>query len=329
MFKTVKALTSIFGILLIIAACETYNNESTSTSDLFNQNIPVDTPEIFAPDLISKGYHELGIAISNDGNEIFYVMSDRRYMHYPLVTITKTNNVWSKPQIAEFARNLSVYTCFYSPDDKGLYFSTNRPVVQDTDTLRGTNNWFVEKKEGVWKNPKLINELFDTEKGDRIQSISKFNNIYITRKLPDRKSDIYVSTYVNGQFNPPEPLKGSVNSEYAEGRPFIARDESYLIFQSDQHGGYGSNDLWISFRGENNSWGSPVNLGIQINSKYSDFSPYVSPDEMYLFFSSYRTFEPSDLWNKSYDELMGMYDSPLNKYATLYWVKWEKANKSN
>ena len=286
------------------------------------QKSPSMIPEIFAPNLISKGYHELGITISNDNHEIFYIMSDRNYQHYSLINMKKINNSWTKPEIADFALDKSVYTCFFSPDDKGLYFSTNRSVVVNVDTLKGVNNWFVEKKESKWQEPKLINEYFDKGKSYRIQSISELKNIYLTRKVSNGNTNIFVSRFIDGKFLSPQPINGFINSEYDEGRPFIAPDESYLIFQSDRPGGFGSNDLWISYC-ESGIWEEPINLGNQINTEASEFAPYISPDGKYLFFSSYRSLKKTEIIDKNYDELIDLYGSSRNGYATLYRMSSE------
>lgn len=285
-----------------------------------DQEPPGLTSEVFAPNLISRGFHELGIAISSEGNEIFYIMSDRGYQHYALVYVRKVDGIWSKPQLAEFARDMSVYTCFFAPHGKTFYFSTNQPVVHESDTLKGVRNWFVEKKEDVWQTAKPLEAPLNVETNDRIHAISKFNNLYLTRKLSNGNTDIFISLWIDGQFQKPRPLNGSVNSNSGEGRPFIAPDESFLLFHSDREKGVGSNDLWISFKDRNNAWCTPVNLGENINTESSEFGPVLSPDGKYLFFSSYRPFNPETLKGRSYDELLELYNSPQNGYATLYWV---------
>jgi len=321
-------------ILLVVLSIISYDHiQSFSQSQIktiisFNQlkgpylgqKLPTSTPEIFAQKLISRGFHELGIALSSDGEEIFYIMSDRGYQHYSLVHILRVDGIWTKPQLAKFATKMSVYTCFFAPDGDTFYFSTNRPVIYESDTLKGTQNWCVKKIEGQWQTAKLIDAPLDLEKKDRIHSISKFNNLYLTRELADGNTEIFVSHWENSQFQKPQPIKGLVNSRYGEGRPFVAPDESCLIFQSDREKGYGSNDLWISFKDSNNQWSGPVNLDGNINTASSEFGPVLSPDGKYLFFSSYRPFDPELLKNKTYNELLALYSSPQNGYATLYWV---------
>ena len=80
--------------------------------------------------------------------------------------------------------------------------------------------------------------------------------------------DVFKSRFIDGHYSEPENLGGSINSEFAESNPYIAPDESYLIFTS--HGrsdGYGKYDLYISFRKTEGSWTKAKNMGNQSNSK--------------------------------------------------------------
>ncbi len=69
------------------------------------------------------------------------------------------------------------------------------------------------------------------------------------------KADIYRARLVDGQHLPPENLGPMINSENYEGDVFIAQDESYLVVSiSGRDDGMGAGDLYISFRGPNDSW---------------------------------------------------------------------------
>ena len=73
--------------------------------------------------------------------------------------------------------------------------------------------------------------------------------------------------------------------EFPEGPDFIAPDKSYILFDSCRSGGNGNSDLYISFRRPDGSWTEAENLGNTINSEFSEWLPYVTPDGKYLFFS--------------------------------------------
>jgi Tol biopolymer transport system component len=78
-----------------------------------------------------------------------------------------------------------------------------------------------------------------------------------------------------------------INTKYLEHDPFIAPDESYLLFTSvDRPGGFGTGDLYISSRMKDGTWTEAKNLGKVFNTNGYDFCPIVSPDGKYFFFSS-------------------------------------------
>ena len=65
--------------------------------------------------------------------------------------------------------------------------------------------------------------------------------------------------------------------------PFIAPDESYIIYDSPRDSGFGWVDLYISFN-KNGNWTKSYNLGPKVNTKYGEGLATVSPDEKFLFF---------------------------------------------
>jgi hypothetical protein len=71
--------------------------------------------------------------------------------------------------------------------------------------------------------------------------------------------------------------------------PFIASDESCLIFSRVIEGGdYGN--LFISFHNTtDDSWTEPMMLNKKINTKSQERFPTVSPDGKYLFFNRWMS----------------------------------------
>lgn len=111
-----------------------------------------------------------------------------------------------------------------------------------------------------------------------------------------------------------------INPDISIGSPFISPGESYMMFQANLPGGFGGNDIYVSFRNEDGIWKAPVNLGKEINSEYSDIGPRVSVDGKYLFFSSYAGYPKEVLNGLSYSELIEKFKGPRNGYGTLFWV---------
>ena len=98
---------------------------------------------------------------------------------------------------------------------------------------------------------------------------------------------IYRAEFINGEYTEPKPLPSSINkADFLNWTPFIAPDESYLLFSSncqDPDNDWG--DLYISLRLADGSWTNPANLGEAVNSPGQERFPMLSPDGKYLFFT--------------------------------------------
>jgi hypothetical protein len=96
----------------------------------------------------------------------------------------------------------------------------------------------------------------------------------------------------------PERLPESINRPGGyTGTPFIAPDESYLLFywQSVGPAGVGQSDLYVTWR-RGSGWSEPQLLGPEVNTaEDNEFSPTVSADGLTLHFARnhVRSFEPT------------------------------------
>jgi outer membrane protein OmpA-like peptidoglycan-associated protein len=76
------------------------------------------------------------------------------------------------------------------------------------------------------------------------------------------------------------------SSEYSVGHPALTPDGKLLYFVSDMPGGLGGTDIYaVNLDIENRTWGKPVNLGPNINTKGNEMFPWISP-EGFLYFAS-------------------------------------------
>ena len=68
--------------------------------------------------------------------------------------------------------------------------------------------------------------------------------------------------------------------------PYIAPDESYLLFSSSRFTSETDfGDIFVCFHRSDGSWTEAINLGPSINSSRQERFPTVSPDGLYLFFT--------------------------------------------
>jgi Tol biopolymer transport system component len=317
----------VFAICSLEVGCqervgEQQHSDSTELiGSYLGQKPPSTTPEVFAPGLVSFGFHENGIVFSKDGKEVFYSVSDSTYSSKTFVHLKQNEDKWLSPEIAPFAGDFYNHSLFYSPDGKRIFFSSKRPITSGSDPRQDLDVWLVDKVRDAWSAPVHLEGPLNTEKSEQITSIAANGTIYLRTDYEGKgKWGIYVSRLEEGMYSAAEKLGEPINAGYNEGNPFVSPDESYLIFKSGRPGGYGKTDLYVSFRQNDGSWGEPKNLGGQINSPENELEPRLSPDGKYLFFTSFRTLDPSVYRGKRYKELMELYKSPQNGYGTLYWV---------
>jgi len=211
-------------------------------------------------------------------------------------------------------------TALISPDGSRLYFASNKDNPEIKLGGDGLDLWYMERNGSGWSDPVKLPETINRNLGEFAPSVASNGNIYYSITDENYQTFIYCSEYLNGEYYPGEKVKIDLQPDISIGSAFIAPDESYLLFQANMDGGFGSNDIYVTFRNDDGSWAAPVNLGEEINSEYNDFGPRVSFDGKYLFFSSDRNY-PTDMYKgKSYSELIEMLKSPRNGYGTLYWV---------
>ena len=82
-------------------------------------------------------------------------------------------------------------------------------------------------------------------------------------------------------------LPSSINLPgYINWSPYIAPDESYLIFSTNRKtSSKYDTDLYICFRQPDGDWTEAINMGNMINTNKQERYPTVSPDDKYLFFT--------------------------------------------
>jgi hypothetical protein len=66
--------------------------------------------------------------------------------------------------------------------------------------------------------------------------------------------------------------------------PYVDPLERFLIHSSTREGGFGEGDLYYTPR-DGEGWGESVNLGAKVNSADYEFTPFVTADGEYLYFS--------------------------------------------
>ncbi len=257
------------------------------------QKPPGMAPEIFAPGIVSSAEYEHGApAFSHDGKELYWSVVDEKELRQEIRFMKAEREHWSKPAKVSFADARFVDgNPVFSPDGRKLYFTSNRPFSPGGEA-RGSELWIweVERRGDGWSPPKPLDANFNQVALAAAPSFSTAGTLFLT---PWKGSglnpfDIFYCLYQEGRYSLPISVGHEINSSDYEAYPFIAADESYLIFESQREGGEGKLDLYISFRNADGTWTKARSMGGKINSSESDRFPCVTPDGKHLFFASDR-----------------------------------------
>jgi len=108
------------------------------------------------------------------------------------------------------------------------------------------------------------------------------------------QDDVYVAEYEDGRYVRRVRLAEPISSGNYENTPFVAPDESYLIFSRVVPQGNHA-DLFICLREGDDSWSDPINMA-SINTHSEELAPNVTRDGKYLFFMSFRSGAAKPYW---------------------------------
>lgn len=277
----------IVDLLLAKGAVNTLKDQAVLKGDYLGQKKPGQIPVMFAPGFVSTERPQLNAVFTPDGKE-FYFSLRKPDAPFAIMVTRQVNNRWTKPQTAPFSGKYSDVDQSISPDGKRFFFCSTRPVNKGEER-KDHDFWVMERAGTGWSEPQHLGFAVNTDKEDFYPTVTRGGTLYFSsqREGPGT-NNIYRSRLAEGKYGKAEKLSDAVNTKHREFDPFIAADESFIIFASERPGGFGSSDLYISFVRKDGTWTKAQNMGNTINSEDSDYTPMLSPDGKYLFFTSGR-----------------------------------------
>jgi hypothetical protein len=251
------------------------------------QKSPGSTPVPFALNFVSTERSQLNAFFTPDGSEFYFCTRGRGQSN--IMQTRRVKNRWTNPERISFSTRFSEIDLSLSPDGKKMFFCSTRPLEKGGKSIGQHDFWVSERQGDDWGEPIHLGELVNSEREDFYPTVTNQGILYFSSQREGQgTNNIYRSQMQNGIYGKAVKLGPEINSKYRDFDPFIAADESFLIFASERPGGMGGSDLHISFRKKDGSWTPAVNMGKEINSKDSDYTPVVSPDGKYMFFTSGR-----------------------------------------
>ena len=227
------------------------------------QTPPSLTPEIFAPGLVSTEQRDGSGFFTPDMKEFYFTRKSDKENIWSLIGYKFENNRWHKASVVP---------------------RVGRPIMSTDGKTMHLGKQYIERIGDGWSEIKSLGSPYEEIRIMRLMSSSKGTYV-LDEGTRDGNGVLRYSRLIDGKRESPMPFGKEINTGKWNAHPFIAPDESYIIWDGERDSGFGDNDLFISFRQLDGSWGEAINMGDKINTEAPENGAGVTPDGKYLFFN--------------------------------------------
>jgi OmpA-OmpF porin, OOP family len=215
-----------------------------------------------------------------------------------------------------------------SPDGRVLYFGRknhpqNKFGMAGTEQIAGSQDiWYSESLMGAWTTARRMPESLNRDQYNTIYSVS-----------PDGQTILVKGAYVNGQYETrgfsiakksasgweiPKKLEIPKYEKLSRGKNeygYLSNDGKVLLMAFSEKKNSDEDDIYASFLEKDGSWSEPMNLGDDVNTDFTETTPFLAADGKTLYFSSNREGGKgsNDIWVcKRKDETWINWTEPTN-----------------
>ncbi len=266
--------TKLIILIIIVSINTVFAQENIENASSFphlegpylGQKLPGLIPEAFAPGIITTKNWEWSGVFTPDLKELYFIRkvgevegSEKQ----EFVVIKNKNNQWYESVISP-----RVGQPFVTPDGKTIHLGKR----------------YKERTTTGWSEIKKLGAPFEQIRIMRLTTSSKGTYVF-DEATAEGDGFLRYSRLIDGKREKPRPFGKEINTGRWNAHPFIAPDESYILWDGQRDNGYGDADIYISFREEDGLWGEAINLGDKINPNAAEAGASVTPDGKYLFFN--------------------------------------------
>jgi len=240
----------------------------------------------FAAGIVGPEQCVFNATFAPDGREFYYSVKEASGRE-TIKVMRWLDGQWRAPENAPFVSRHNDCDPFFSADGRRLWFISTRPL-EESGAAKDWDIWYVERTADGWTAAVNAGPPVNSPQNEYYVSLTRDGTIYFASERPGGHGsfDIYRAEWQQDHFTAPENLGPAVNSDRLEHDPYVAPDESWIIFTSvDRPGGCGAGDLYISHRRPDGTWTAARHLGPAFNTPGYEFCANASPDGQYFFFT--------------------------------------------
>ncbi|TQF70441.1 PD40 domain-containing protein [Pseudoalteromonas luteoviolacea] len=268
--------TLLMSISAFVISNQAIGNEQSKSlvGEYLGQKRPKSIPTVFAPGHVSGKHRDVNAFFSPDMKEFYFTRMDLELETWDLISYTLQNGQWHKSIIGP---------------------RVGRPLLAPDGNTMHLGQYYMTRNNCEWSQLKRLDPPFSRRDWGIMRLSASKSGTYI---FDDYKSGdiIRISEVKNGKRQAPKALGPEVNTGKYNAHPFIAPDDSYIIWDGVRESGFGDSDLYISFRKPDGTWSDALNMGDTINTEVREASASVTPDGKYLFFNRATKNNDSDIY---------------------------------
>lgn len=196
------------------------------------------------PEAINTDSHESNAVITKDGKTMYFNRTnetrkrtdEERIAHIKIYKAEMVDGVWTNVTALPFTSNsFSTEHPALSKDEKTLYFASDMPGTYGSfDIYKVAVN-----DDGTYGDPINLGDKVNTKHREQFPFISEYNVLYFSSIGHEGYGglDVFRSNMVNGEFDKPVNLGGSVNSNL-DDFAYVVREKDNMGYVSSNRTGY-------------------------------------------------------------------------------------------
>lgn len=295
--KALEAEPQFAEAWLLLANIQVALGDKTAGLEAYKKQISIN------PELNKFTYKSLGILEFTMGQYAEAAAHFQKLLTYPDLSDKFKRDMSKFERDAVFATEAIKNPVPFNPINLGSTINTRAPeftpaVTADNQTIiftrllnRQEDFYIAKKATEQWQTAVNLSDKINTPTfNEGAQSISPDGQyLFMTicgRQDSKGRCDLYYSKLEGDQWSAPINMGEVVNSGDNDRQPAVSADGRTLYFVSDRLGGLGGEDIWSTTFLSTGKWSTPINLGPSVNTRDSEESPFIHPDNQTLYFSS-------------------------------------------
>lgn len=204
-------------------------------------------------------------------------------------------NVYLRNMGKEINTKFPEYSPVISLDGSAIYFTSRRnwendetEPFMDPRIHQYPEDVYVSYvgDDSTWSAPKRL-EFCEPRRNEATIALSTDERRIYLYEDSTGNGDIYYTDFLHAKFQDIQILDiADINTDDWETHCMMTHDKKKFFFVSDRAGGYGGRDIYVLNRLEDGTWSEPENLGPNINGPHDEDAPFISIDNLTLYYST-------------------------------------------